>query len=159
MKIAVIGKGGREQALVETLAASPCKPEIYTFPGSDAISNAITQGEINVTYRPDEGEFVWPFIEATVGGVNCVKASNSRIDSSYAILYADVELQAGQAVGFDYIISSEKGMDTAIVIVNGNDIYQMSGVDENETWKSCYPWVAEEDGTYEVALCLHLPVR
>ncbi len=37
MKIAVIGKGGREQALVETLAASPCKPEIYTYPGSDAI--------------------------------------------------------------------------------------------------------------------------
>lgn len=37
MKIAVIGKGGREQALVETLAASPCKPQLYTFPGSDAI--------------------------------------------------------------------------------------------------------------------------
>lgn len=37
MKIAVIGKGGREQALVETLAASPCKPEMYTWPGSDAI--------------------------------------------------------------------------------------------------------------------------
>ncbi len=37
MKIAVIGKGGREQALVETLAASPCKPEIYSYPGSDAI--------------------------------------------------------------------------------------------------------------------------
>ena len=37
MKIAVIGKGGREQALVETLAASPCKPQLFSFPGSDAI--------------------------------------------------------------------------------------------------------------------------
>ncbi len=37
MKIAVIGKGGREHALVETLAASPGKPEIYAYPGSDAI--------------------------------------------------------------------------------------------------------------------------
>ena len=37
MKIAVIGKGGREQALVETLAASPCQPQIFSFPGSDAI--------------------------------------------------------------------------------------------------------------------------
>ncbi len=37
MKIAVIGKGGREQALVETLAASPCQPQIFTYPGSDAI--------------------------------------------------------------------------------------------------------------------------
>ena len=43
MKIAVIGKGGREQALVETLAASPCKPEIYTFPGSDAICETATR--------------------------------------------------------------------------------------------------------------------
>lgn len=37
MKIAVIGKGGREQALVETLASSPCHPQLFAFPGSDAI--------------------------------------------------------------------------------------------------------------------------
>ena len=37
MKIAVIGKGGREQALVETLAASPGTPQLFSFPGSDAI--------------------------------------------------------------------------------------------------------------------------
>ncbi|MBR5523432.1 MAG: phosphoribosylamine--glycine ligase [Akkermansia sp.] len=46
MKIAVIGKGGREQALVETLAASPGKPEIYTFPGSDAICQTATKIEV-----------------------------------------------------------------------------------------------------------------
>ena len=37
MNIAVIGKGGREQALVETLADSSGKPQIFSFPGSDAI--------------------------------------------------------------------------------------------------------------------------
>ncbi len=37
MKIVVVGKGGREHALVETLAESPLKPELYSFPGSDAI--------------------------------------------------------------------------------------------------------------------------
>ena len=42
MKIAVIGKGGREQALVETLAAGACKPEIYCHPGSDAIAETAT---------------------------------------------------------------------------------------------------------------------
>ena len=42
MKIAVIGKGGREQALVETLAASPCKPQLFSFPGSDAIFRTAT---------------------------------------------------------------------------------------------------------------------
>ena len=43
MKIAVIGKGGREQALVETLAASPCTPQLFTFPGSDAICRTATR--------------------------------------------------------------------------------------------------------------------
>ena len=37
MKILVVGKGGREHALISALAESPGKPEIYSFPGSDAI--------------------------------------------------------------------------------------------------------------------------
>jgi phosphoribosylamine--glycine ligase len=37
MKIVVVGKGGREHALVRALAESPGGPELYCFPGSDAI--------------------------------------------------------------------------------------------------------------------------
>lgn len=37
MKIVVVGKGGREHALVRALAESPGSPELYCFPGSDAI--------------------------------------------------------------------------------------------------------------------------
>ncbi len=37
MKILVVGKGGREHALITALAASPQATEIYAFPGSDAI--------------------------------------------------------------------------------------------------------------------------
>ena len=37
MKILVVGKGGREHALIHTLSLSPLKPEIFSFPGSDAI--------------------------------------------------------------------------------------------------------------------------
>ncbi|MFR1411021.1 MAG: hypothetical protein ACLSUW_01045 [Akkermansia sp.] len=33
MKIAVIGKGGREHALVKALKESPSAPEMYCFPG------------------------------------------------------------------------------------------------------------------------------
>ena len=37
MKILVVGKGGREHALVRALSESPGRPEIHCFPGSDAI--------------------------------------------------------------------------------------------------------------------------
>ncbi len=37
MNILVVGKGGREHALIHTLSLSPLKPAIFSFPGSDAI--------------------------------------------------------------------------------------------------------------------------
>ena len=37
MNILVVGKGGREHALIHTLSLSPLRPTIYSFPGSDAI--------------------------------------------------------------------------------------------------------------------------
>ncbi len=37
MKILVVGKGGREHALVRALAESPSRPHLFCFPGSDAI--------------------------------------------------------------------------------------------------------------------------
>jgi phosphoribosylamine--glycine ligase len=37
MKVLVVGKGGREHALVRTLAESPSQPELFCYPGSDAI--------------------------------------------------------------------------------------------------------------------------
>ena len=37
MKVLVVGKGGREHALITAIAASPTPTEIYSFPGSDAI--------------------------------------------------------------------------------------------------------------------------
>lgn len=123
---------------------------------SENVAAALNSTEYPITYRPEEGdsaEYCWPFIATEKNGETCLKASNQEIDDSFAILYADVELKAGQAVGFDYLASSEYASDALVVIVDNEDIYQISGVSEVEEWKHCYPWVATEDGTYEVALC------
>ncbi|MDF1658674.1 MAG: phosphoribosylamine--glycine ligase [Verrucomicrobiales bacterium] len=37
MKVLVVGKGGREHAIITALKESPTEAEIYSFPGSDAI--------------------------------------------------------------------------------------------------------------------------
>ena len=132
------------------------KPDV-TMDSSEAIAAAINQGEFNVTYRPEtegeDAEYAWPFVLTEKDGETVLKTSNANIDDSYAIMYADFELEAGQAVGFDYLSSTEHGSDVMFVIVNDQDIYQISGDSEVKEWKSCYPCVAEEAGTYELALC------
>ncbi len=129
----------------------------YKMPSSDEIASTINQGNINIKYRPEtedeNAEYFWPFIIGEKSGRSCIYASNKGIDSSYAIIYADVELKAGQAVGFDYLVSSELGCDIMYVIVDDEDVFQISGVSTPEEWKSCYPCVADKDGTYEIALC------
>ena len=146
-----------KQKLVNTVddLLTQVKPT-YEMDSSENIGALINKGDIQVTYRPETGdgaEYSWPFIADSKNGLNCIKASNQQIDESYAIIYADVTLKKGQALGFDYLISSELGADILYVIVDGENIFRISGVDAVENWKSCYPLVATEDGTYEVALC------
>ena len=50
MKILVVGKGGREHALITALDESPVESEIYCFPGSDAISTLAQSVEVDGLY-------------------------------------------------------------------------------------------------------------
>lgn len=135
---------------------SQVKPS-YEMPSSEEIADLINKGDITVTYRPEtedeNAEYIWPFIKANKLGQDCIMASNSGFDDTYSIMYADVTLKAGQALGVDYLISSERLCDILFVIVNDEDVFSISGVDEKETWKTCYPIVADKDGVYEVAFC------
>lgn len=125
----------------------------YEMPASEEIAAILNKDGVQVSYRADEDEYSWPFVIGEKNGEACVYASNIGIDDSYAILYADVEMKAGQAIAVDYLASTEHGLDMLYVIVDGQDIYAISGANETEIWETRYPWVAAEDGTYEVALC------
>ncbi len=120
------------------------------------VAALLNNGDINVTYHAEEAEnskeYAWPFIETEKNGVKCMKASNQGIDSSFGVIYADVTLKKGQALGFDYLMSSENGSDTFVVIVDKEDIFTISGYNEKEKWETCYPIVADKDGTYQMAL-------
>ncbi len=147
-----------EQKLYNSLSelVTNVKPT-YEMDTSENIAAILGTTGMDITYRPEtdeeSAEYSWPFIAAEKNGETCLKASNQGIDGSYAILYADVYLKAGQAVSFDYLTSTELGRDVMYVIVNDEDIYTISGEGETEEWATCYPWVALEDGYYEVALC------
>lgn len=128
------------------------KPNV-DMPSSDEIKNAIVSGDVNVTFRPEEDpqdkDFAWPFI-IDPEDPNAIISSNSNKDGSFAIMYADVELKAGEALAIEYYTQTESGSDVLFILVNGRDIYQISGVSKD--WETCYPYVATEDGTYEVAI-------
>ena len=125
------------------------KPNVE-MPSSEEIQSAVVQGNANITFRPEEHptdkEFAWPFI---IDG-DTIISSNAEKDLSFSIIYADVELKAGEALGIDYFTQTESGADILYILVNGRDIYQISGMSSD--WKTCYPYVATEDGTYEVAI-------
>lgn len=131
------------------------KPNI-PMPAPEEIAQVLSP-DLSITYRPEENpadaEYAWPFVLTEKNGENCIMASNQEIESSFAILYADIYLEKGQAVAFDYLSSSELGCDNLYVIVDGQDVRQISGWNEEEVWEVCYPWVAEESRSYEVALC------
>ena len=129
---------------------TPIEKPTEVMPSSEEIQNAVVKGDANITFRPEENpkdkEFAWPFI---IDG-DTIISSNTEKDSSFSIIYADVELKAGEALGIDYFTETESGADILYILVDGKDIYQISGVSSD--WKTCYPFVATQDGTYEVAI-------
>ena len=125
------------------------------MPSSEEMAAVLNKGDITVTYTPELGEndkdHAWPFVIGEKNGVSCIQPANTGKNGSFAMLYANVELKAGQALAFDYLSSCEEGGDVLYVLVDRRDIYQISGVMND--WSTCVPYVALEDGTYELALC------
>lgn len=128
------------------------KPDVQ-MPDPEEIAAVVNKGDIAVTYRDEtKDDYSWPFVLTEKNGEKCLTASNSKVEASYSFIFADVTMKQGEAVGFDYLISSELGADVFHVIVDNEPIYAISGVSEPEEWKSAYPWVAPKDGTYEIRL-------
>ncbi len=157
-----------EQKIMESIGelTPQQKPDI-DMPSSDEIG-AVLNGtnydgsSFEAEYYPEkdsvDAEYSWPFIICSdscehdqMSGGGCVHPSNGFIDSSYSIMHAKVNLKAGEALALEYFASSELGADALIILVNGKDTLQISGYDANNTWKTCYPFVAVTDGEYEIS--------
>ena len=122
-------------------------------PSNEEYNEVLNKDGANIEFYPEQGtndaEYAWPFVITTKGDVSCVKPSNYDQDTSYAILHAKVDLKAGEAIMLDYWASTQELYDVLYVLVNGQDIYTISG--NSKGWKSCCPWVATEDGEIDLA--------
>ena len=136
---------------------TPAEKPTLQMPSSEEIKAAFNQGDMTVTYKPEEGtdaaEWSWPFVVGEKGGETCIYPTNKGQDSSFATLYAYVTLKKGDVLALDYYASSEFGADNLFILVDRKDIFTLTG--ESTEWKTCYPYVALEDGEYEVAFCYY----
>ena len=143
-----------QQALFSDISQlSPTvKPDVEA-PSADEYRDTLAGGNEDIIFYPEtessDAEYSWPFVITTKDGVACVKPSNFDQDTSFATIHAEVTLKAGEAIMFDYWASSEYGYDSLYVLVDGKDIYTISG--ESESWQGCCPWVAIKDGTYKIS--------
>ena len=143
-----------EQTLVKTPdeLITRLEPTVDNPPVENIDAAFTGQDDLQVQYRWEEEDiYSWPFLVGEKEGETCIYASNSNIYESYSILYADVTMEKGDVLAFDYWASSEKNYDVLYVIVNDEPVYTLSGL--NEGWNSAYCWIADAAGTYELALC------
>ncbi len=152
-----------EQKLITDLSELlPKEKPTVSMPTSDEIAGIFANG-VNATFSPEtsesDAEYSWPFVIGKKDGVDCIMPSNAGKHSSYATMYTTVTLKKGDALAFDYMASSEIGVDVLYTLVKRNDIngdtykdiYQISGLDNR--WNTCYTFVAAEDGEYSIGFC------
>ena len=137
---------------------------------AEKIAEAFNSGNINVSYHPETNEkdakYAWPFIVDTFNGETVIRPSNNGIDNSFAILYADVQLKPGEAIMFDWFASTQNdqmGTDVLYILVDGKDIYSISGISE-DGYEICCTYVdprpvtdsnKDDVATYEVAFAYY----
>ena len=140
----------------------------WTETSESEIAGAFNSGDIQVSYHPElsekDAKYSWPFITDTFDGQSVVRPSNDGIDNSYSILYANVKLKPGEAILFDYYALTQKGSDVLFILVDGKDIYSISGDSTEEGWSTCCTYVdprpvldsnKDVEVTYEVAFAYY----
>ena len=119
----------------------------WTDTSAAEIAGAFNSGDITVSYHPEtngtDAKYAWPFVVDTFNGETVVRPSNTGVDNSFAILYAEVSLKPGQAVMFDWFASTQNnnlGQDVLYILVDGKDIYSIAGISDNG-FETCCTYV------------------
>ena len=131
---------------------TPTETPNIEMPSNEDICDAINKDDIVIEYYPEDNKMSWPFvIKEDENGEKYIFSSNSGKINSFAQINMKVQLKAGQVLTFDYLASTENtqsSSDIVYVFADGKDIFQIVG--SGSGWKTCYAYVADQDGEYEI---------
>lgn len=126
------------------------KPDI-AMPDSSVLEAAANAPGFNCTFRAENDEYSWPWLAGKdEDGTSFIYSSNSDKDNSYSIVYADIEMEKGDVLSFDYYVDSEADHDYLHVLLDG-DLMSGKGYSATNGWISKDLYVADCDKSVELA--------
>lgn len=130
------------------------KPDVDAPSYSDVANVLSTDENFNYRWQPEapaeHDEYSWPWVLSENGEALETPIKNRH--GAYATLYVDFYAEAGSTLTFDYYVSSETKADILYVLVDGVIVQQLSGVEVNNSWKTCnaYIFLPHETGDHEL---------
>lgn len=136
------------------------KPDV-TVPENhytDVIPNALYNpselpANTSIKWYPEkDNEYIWPFMignDKNVSNVPYLYASNTGKANSMAILYADITVNAGKVLTFEYYADTDDS-DILSFVWDGKIVRQIFG--KSNGWKTCYLYTDLIDGDHTLGI-------
>ena len=118
--------------------AASCEVTVSELESLDDALNVLG-GSLSFANDPD-----YPWTAVVLGSRGVAESTNQGVASSSAVITSVVEMEAGDALRFDWKVSSETNYDKLIFAVNGTAQSNISGKID---WAT-YSYTAETAGTY-----------
>ncbi|MDE6690385.1 MAG: hypothetical protein K2K04_00285, partial [Clostridia bacterium] len=119
------------------------------MPASAVLEQAALENA-TATFRAEPNDYSWPWKAGSDADGGYIYSSNTKIDNSYAIVHADIPLEAGDILSFEYKISSEASADYLYAFLDGAQMNTgYSGGDGK--WHSVNLYVSDRKKTVDLA--------
>ena len=120
------------------------------MPDSATINKAINKTGTDILFHADEADYSWPWTLSSSG--DSIVPLGSGHGRSYSIIYAEVNMEANQALLVDYRISSQEDYDLFEIVVDNNDLGKVTFIDSgNKDWQTALAYIPLSAGNHQIA--------
>ena len=126
----------------------PATPTVEPTDEAELTEALLAEGVSEITVTNPDDEYNWPMTVAEDGDRSCLASSNAGTNNSNSAVALQFSAKAGDALAFDYKVSTEAGYDFLSLVVGEDSVKTFSG---EKDWGT-YAYVFEQDGDYTAKL-------